>query len=214
MLAGKIRESVDIKNVIFAEIAVEKLLQQPVHLISRIPLALGAKTVVGFHQQRQLFQLLGKGAICLGRGVFQIFGANAATLEFVHRFHQAREKFRAGLHGGIGFQNTAELTAGRRHGHHTAAIVQAFSRGFSQRVGNPSGQTGKRQHLRKPAGGISRHGAEPPLHIMADELRNHQDPATQLLFHIPGHQFQDGIPSRNKIFGKQKLQHPASPFLF
>ena len=68
VLPGKIRESIHIEGVPLRKVAVPQLVQHPIHLITGIPLSLGAQRVIAFHQQGQFFQFLGKGTFHHPRG--------------------------------------------------------------------------------------------------------------------------------------------------
>ena len=176
ILPGKIRETVYVEGVIPAKAAHFQLFQQPGHLISGIPLAPAAQTVVGFHQQGKLLQLLGKASLRFPGSLHQIRRGNAAALKFIHGINQSCEELRLCLHGGIGLQSAAQLPGRRRHGYHPAAAVQTDHGRIAHVVRHPPGHPGKGQHLGIPAGGIPCPPAEPALHIMADQFRDNEDP--------------------------------------
>ena len=85
MLPGQVREAVYVKFVVFRKIALLQLLEEPVHLIPGVRLALGADAVVALQNQSQLLQLLGQRALRLLRRQAQVRACDAAALEFVHR---------------------------------------------------------------------------------------------------------------------------------
>ena len=72
VLAGKVRETVYVKNMFFPKCALFQLFQQPGHLVSEIPLSPAAQAVIAFHQERKLLQLLGKAAFGFLRCPVQI----------------------------------------------------------------------------------------------------------------------------------------------
>ena len=215
VLPGKIRKSVYVKHMLLGKAPLLQVFQQPGHLVSGVPLALAAQAVIAFHQQRQLLQLLGQAAFRFLRRLAQVLGADAAALELVHTVDQTGQKFRLGLHGGVGLQTAAELSGRRGHGHYPTAAVQAFLRRAAHGIRHPAGQAGKGQHLRVTAGGVPRRGAQAALHFMADQFRDHQDPVSLPFVHIPGDAAQNLFPVGRPVPAQQQMQHgSASFFLF
>ncbi len=203
VLPGEIREAHHIEGMVFRKIPVLQFFQQPIHLISGVLLAVGAEAVVGFQNQGQFLQLLGKIPFRLPGGVHQVLRGNAAALEFVHGVHQFREKFRPGLHGGVGFQLAVKLPHGGGHGNHSSALVQTFLRRSPHTFRHPPGQTGKGQNLGIAAGGIPGPLAKPPLHIVADEFRYQKNTLPLPLRHILGQPPEDLIPVGDPILAEQ-----------
>ena len=68
------------------------------------------KDVLEAMDQQASFRLL--------RCCLQITGRNAASLEFIHRVHKARQKLRPCFHRGIGFQLAVEALGRSSHSHH------------------------------------------------------------------------------------------------
>ena len=212
VLPGKVREAVDVKYMLPGVVTVLQLLQQPGHLVPGVPLAPAAQAVVALHQQGKLLQLLGKAALGLGGGFFQVLGADAAALEFIHRADQLRQEFRLGLHGGIGLQPAGQLPRRRRHGHHPAAVIQAFHCAAARLLRRPAGQAGKGQHLRIAAGRIPRRRAEGPLRLVADQLRHHENAVRPPPGHVPGQPRQYLMTVGRPVRSDQKMQHHAASF--
>lgn len=203
VLPGEIREAHHIKSVRFRKIPVRQFFQQPIHLISGVLLAVGAKAVVGFQNQGQFLQLLGKIPFRLPGGVHQVLRGNAAALEFVHGVDQFREEFRPGLHRSVGLQLAVKLPHGGGHGNHPSALVQTFLRRSPNAFRHPPGQTGEGQNLGIAAGGIPGPLAKPPLHIVADEFRYQKNALPLPLRHIPGQTFQNLVPVGQPILAEQ-----------
>ena len=214
MLPGKVREAVYVKNVLLCKISLLHLFQEPRHLIPRVALAPAAQGVVALHQKRQLLQLLCQTAFCFPGGAAQIFGRNAAALKFIHSIDKAGKKFRLCLHGGIGFQTAGKIFGRSRHGHHPAAVVQAFLRGASHGIRHAPGKPGKGQHLGIPAGRVPGSGAQPPLRFMADEFGNHQNPVSLPPGNVRRDALHDLVPVGRPVRAQQKVQHTPTPFSF
>ena len=214
ILPGKIRETVYVKYVFLGKGAVLQLLQQPGHLVPGVPLAPPAQAVVAVHQQRQLLQLLGKTSLRLPGGIHQVLRGDAAAFELVHRVNESRQKLRLCFHGGIGLQAAAELSGSRRHSDHPAAVIQTFCRRAAHGVGNPPRQPGKGQHLRITAGSIPGKCAQPPLCLMADKLRNHENSVSLPFPDITGYSSEHLIRIGGPVPPQQQMHHNLAFSLF
>jgi len=60
MLAGKIRKSIYVKDMLLRKIAALHLFQQQGFLIARVAFSLCTYRIIGFQDQCQLMELLGK----------------------------------------------------------------------------------------------------------------------------------------------------------
>ena len=125
VLSGKIRKTVYVEGMRISKAAVFQLLQQPGHLITGIPLAVGAKAIIGGKQQRKLLQLLRQGAFRLRRSGRKIGRRYTAALKFIHCVNQRIQKLRLGLHRGVCLQLAVQLPGSRCHGHYTPTFIQA-----------------------------------------------------------------------------------------
>ena len=128
MLTGKVRETVYVKHMVFSKCSLFQLLQKQRFQISRVTAALRTKRIIALHQQRQLFQLLGKTSLCCFRRSHQIRRGDAAALEFIHRINQTRQEFRLCFNSGIGLQAAGKLTGRRSHGNNPSTLIQTFCR--------------------------------------------------------------------------------------
>ena len=143
VLAGKVRETIDVEGMIFRKITHLHLLQQHRRLISGVSLTTGTEGIVTFQNQRQFLQFLGQAALRFRGSIHEILGRNAAPFKLIHRIDHAGEKFRFGFHGSIGFQLTVKLGGCCSHSHDAATFIQAFFHAQFQVFRNPPCQTGK-----------------------------------------------------------------------
>ena len=201
MLPGQVRKAVYVKFMVPGKIAAFQLLQQPVHLVPGVRLALGADAVVALQDQRQLLQFLGQGAACLLRGKFQVLGADAAALEFIHGIQQAGQKFRPRFHGSVGFELAGKLPGGGSHRRQTAAVVQTLRRHELGLLRHPAQEPGEGQDLCIAAGGVTGGGAETALGVVADQLRDHQDPVSPARPDVLGNILQNPLPTGDPVGG-------------
>ena len=128
MLTGKVWETVYVKHMVFSKRSLFQLFQKQGLQITRVTTTLRTKRIIALHQQRQLFQLLGKTSLCCFRSSHQICTGDAAALEFIHRINQPRQKFRLCFNSGIGLQAAGKLTGRRSHGNNPSTLIQTFCR--------------------------------------------------------------------------------------
>ena len=107
VLAGKIREAINIKRMLLGKRAVFQLFQKPSHFVSWIKLSLRTKSIVALHQQREFFQLLSQTAVRLSGSFLQIHRRNTASFEFIDCINQLCQEIRFRLNRCICLQLAA-----------------------------------------------------------------------------------------------------------
>jgi hypothetical protein len=144
----------------------------------------------------------------------QIRNRNTAALEFINHIQQLGQKFGLALNRSVKLKLTVQISCRGGHSYDSAALIHAGNRSGARSFGNAIRKAGKGQHLGKTTGSIACRHTKPSLDIMADQLRDHEDPPRTFCLDIICNTAQYLICSRKLIATQQQFQHEYFTSLF